>query len=68
MVLKDKFGTHERTEATVNYKEGLLAVEGLKALGYTERQAREAVKKVGTTLAKTTEIIREALKVLGQEK
>lgn len=66
--LKDKFGTPGQTEATITFKEGMLAVEGLKALGFGEREAREAVKKVGPSVKKTTDIIKEALKLLGQEK
>ncbi len=64
--LKDKLGSFEMSEGSV-LKEGVLAIEALKSLGYSERDAREAVQGIDKNLS-TQEIIREALKNLGNGK
>lgn len=42
------------------------ALEALKALGYNEREAREALKKLPASSAGTSDRIKQALKVLGK--
>ncbi|MBI2476381.1 MAG: hypothetical protein HYV67_04020 [Candidatus Taylorbacteria bacterium] len=42
------------------------AIEGLKALGYSEREAREALKKLPKKISGTSERIKQALKILGK--
>ncbi len=42
------------------------AIEGLQALGYSLREAREALRKVPDTIIDPSERIRAALKVLGK--
>ena len=59
--LRDKVGKDE-TGATLQGE--LDALEALRALGYSQNQAREALKKVGGNL-ETNAKIKEALKILG---
>lgn len=59
--LRDKIGK-EKTEGSLQYE--LDALEALKSLGYTQSEAREALKKVSVD-SDTNAKIREALKILG---
>ena len=59
--LRDKMGD-EKTGSSLQGE--LDALEALKSLGYSQNQAREALKKV-TPEANTNTKIREALKILG---
>lgn len=59
--LRDKMGT-ELGDASL--KDELDALEALKSLGYSQNEARDALKKV-TPDANTNTKIREALKILG---
>jgi Holliday junction DNA helicase RuvA len=61
--LKDKVGVQSDD---VSLRDELDAVEALKALGYSQRDAREALKKVEKNIVNTSERIREALKILGK--
>jgi Holliday junction DNA helicase RuvA len=61
--LRDKVGS-EKEGASL--QEELDALEALKSLGYSQNEAREALKKV-TPEANTNAKIREALKILGQK-
>ena len=64
--LRDKLG------GSINEKGGTMlgeerdAIEGLVALGYTEREAREALKEVSVETKGTSSRIKEALKRLGK--
>lgn len=62
--LKGKIGVHE--ESGTSLREEVDAVEALKALGYSQREAREALKKVEEKFTGTSDRIKEALKILGQ--
>jgi holliday junction DNA helicase RuvA len=62
--LKDKVGVHGEEEITL--RDEIDAVEALKALGYSQREAREALRKVEKDIIKTGDRIREALKILGK--
>ncbi len=59
--LKDKIDTDENTEQTLSGD--IDALEALKSLGYSERQSREALKKVTDTLG-AGEKVKKALKIL----
>ena len=61
--LRDKLGGME-TEITTSVKDSAVAVDALKSLGYSEREAREAVKKIGKTATGTQDIVKAALKNL----
>lgn len=61
--LRDKIG--EEKEGT-SLKEELDALEALKSLGYSQLEAREALKKVSAEMS-TNAKIREALKIMGRK-
>jgi Holliday junction DNA helicase RuvA len=50
-----------------NMAEEADVIEALKAIGYKEREAREVLRKVPSTITSTEEKIKEALKILGQK-
>ena len=63
--LRDKIAYKMKDEkGGVSLQGELDALEALKSLGYSQNQAREALKKVPTELD-TNKKIREALKILG---
>lgn len=59
--LRDKLST--KMEPGVSLREEVDALEALKSLGYTQTEAREALKKV--TGSSTNAKVKEALKILG---
>jgi len=59
--LRDKMGD-EKSDGSLESE--MDALEALKSLGYSQNQAREALKKVSTNVDINTKI-REALKILG---
>ena len=64
--LRDKVGDKMKEEKGGNSLQGELdALEALKSLGYSQNEAREALKKVSAN-ANTNAKIREALKILGR--
>lgn len=64
--LKDKMGSIASTIGGKTGSDDSLAIEALTSLGYSERDAREVVRKLDTKGKDTQEIIREALKDLGK--
>ena len=62
--LKDKLGGEGKMESGA-LREESDAVEALKSLGYSQAEAREALKKVGNVGATTSSRVKEALKILG---
>ncbi|HEY9583717.1 MAG TPA: Holliday junction branch migration protein RuvA [Candidatus Paceibacterota bacterium] len=65
--LKDKVDEVSHTaESKLSMRGDADVIEALKALGYKESEAREAVKKLPKGLVKTNEKVKEALKVLGR--
>lgn len=62
--LKGKIGSYE--EVTLGQKEEIDALEALKSLGYTHREAREALQEIDKTVTKTSDRIKAALKYLGK--
>lgn len=63
--LRDKLGGHESETGSTMLGDERDAIEGLVALGYAERSAREALKKVSPETRGTSARIKEALKQLG---
>jgi Holliday junction DNA helicase RuvA len=64
--LRDKMADKMRVSGEEGSLQGELdALEALKSLGYSQNEAREALKKVSAE-ANTNTKIREALKILGQ--
>jgi Holliday junction DNA helicase RuvA len=61
--LKDKVGIHGEDE--ISLRDEIDAVEALKALGYSQRDAREALKEVDKNITDTSGRIKSALKILG---
>ena len=67
MELKDKVEKISHTpESKSALKNDSDALEALKSLGYSQGEARDALKGLPKTIVKTNEKIREALKVLGK--
>jgi Holliday junction DNA helicase RuvA len=63
--LKDKLGV-ATGETGALLKDESDAMEALRSLGYTDREAREALKKVSKEIAGTSQKVKEALKILGR--
>lgn len=63
--LRDKLGAIEDKEGSTLHQEHD-AIEGLVALGYAERDAREALKHVSSDIMGTGARIKQALKQLGR--
>ncbi|HEY4494760.1 MAG TPA: Holliday junction branch migration protein RuvA [Candidatus Paceibacterota bacterium] len=65
--LKDKIENVIETEGSKqDMKNDADALEALKSLGYSQHEARGALKEVSKTISKTSEKIKEALKILGK--
>lgn len=67
MELKDKVveGVHTPEQAQT-MKNDSDVLEALKSLGYSPTEARDVLKKIPKTLTKTSDKIKEALKILGK--
>lgn len=65
--LRDKLGGHENEMGGTMLGDERDAIDGLVSLGYAERVAREALKKVPTEIKGTGARIKEALKQLGKK-
>lgn len=66
--LKDKLIAvfdEEENQSAENHNDSL---EALKSLGYSEREAREALKKIPANISDTSESVRQALKILSKQK
>lgn len=64
--LRDKMGGHGTEAGGSMLREERDAIEGLVTLGYAEREAREALKKVPTDIKGTGARIKDALKRIGK--
>ncbi len=62
--LRDKFKNKEEESSDASLQGELDALEALKSLGYSQSEARDALKKVAAGLS-TNLKVREALKILG---
>jgi Holliday junction DNA helicase RuvA len=64
--LRDKIGAGtEAHEAALKGDEE--ALEAMRALGYSQTEAREALRKVPSTIQKSSERLREALKIVSSK-
>lgn len=63
--LKDKLGSVPYAGDDENLKGVADALEALTALGYSAKDAREALRRVPETAESTSERLKEALKILG---
>ncbi|MSU55447.1 MAG: Holliday junction branch migration protein RuvA [Candidatus Taylorbacteria bacterium] len=66
MELRDKIDFLESEKDTGEMRDESDAIEGLKALGYAEREAREALKKLPKEISRPSDKIKQALKLLGK--
>lgn len=67
MELKDKVATVAHTPESEKAMRGDAdALEALKSLGYSQNEARDALKKVSKETTKTSDKVKEALKILGK--
>lgn len=64
--LRDKIGFLDSEKDTSEMRDESDAIEGLKALGYAEREAREALKKLPKEISRPSDRIKHALKLLGK--
>jgi holliday junction DNA helicase RuvA len=65
--LKDKFETVVHTpESERAMRNDSDALEALKSLGYSQNESRDVLKKLPKTITKTSDKLREALKILGK--
>ena len=62
--LHGKLGVSEGEE-NQNLQTGSDAIEALQALGYSQKEARDALKKVPKEIEAISEIVKQALKILG---
>ncbi len=63
--LRDKVGkSADATDASLRGDED--ALEAMRALGYSPAEARDALRKVPTSIQSGTERLREALKIMGK--
>lgn len=65
--LRDKLGALDSKTDNAIMRDEMETLEALQALGYSTREAREAMKKIGKDAATSGERIREALKMLGKQ-
>jgi len=67
--LRDKLHAHKGEDGVSNGLRGESdIVEALKSLGYSAQEARDALKRIPHTIEGTNARIKEALKILGQNK
>ncbi len=62
--LKGKFNRESSSE--ISLKDEIDTLEALKSLGYSQNQAREALKQVDKSIAGASERVKQALKILGK--
>ena len=65
--LADKIIVLESDTPTESMKHDSDVIEALKSLGYAEREAREALKKVPTEISSAGERVKKALKILSNK-
>lgn len=62
--LKGKLGSYE--EVQLGLREEIDALEALKSLGYSHKEAREALQEIDKSLTSTSDRVKAALKHLGK--
>ncbi len=65
--LRDKLSALGHKSESGEHKVELDALEALKSLGYTQNEARDALKEVGAEITDTSTRVKEALKILGRK-
>ncbi|MFQ5661926.1 MAG: Holliday junction branch migration protein RuvA [Candidatus Paceibacteria bacterium] len=65
--LRDKLGAIEGKTDSDQMRDEMETLEALQALGYSIREARDAMKKIDKTTTGAGDRIREALKILGKQ-
>ncbi len=63
--LRDKLSALGHKNENGEHKGELDALEALKSLGYSQNEARDALKEIPSTIIGTSSRIKEALKILG---
>lgn len=66
MILELRDKIEDLDESDVSLRDEVDAIEALKALGYSQRDAREVLKEVEKNITKTGDRIKAALKILGK--
>lgn len=66
--LRDKLGAIDQKEDATLMKDEIETIEALQALGYSVREARDAMKKISKDAKTSSQRIKEALKTLGSQK
>ena len=64
--LRDKVGA-ATAHSSATLKGDSDALEAMRALGYNTNEARDALRQIPATVEKTTDRLREALRILGQK-
>lgn len=64
--LKDKVDDIQADSSAHSSANGVLAIDALVALGYSEREVREVIKKLNSSYDDTQELVKMALKELGR--
>ncbi len=64
--LKGKFNRSDSSE--ISLKDEIDTLEALKSLGYSQNQAREALKQVDKSITGASERVKQALKILGAKR
>jgi Holliday junction DNA helicase RuvA len=65
--LRDKLAEHKDAHGAATRSEGD-ALEALRSLGYSQQEARDALKEVSPEVTDTSARVKEALKILGGNK
>ena len=65
--LRDKLGAIENKADNITMKDEIETIEALQTLGYSTRQAREALQNISKDAVTQSERIKEALKILGKQ-
>ncbi len=64
--LRDKLGTTENLKDTEALTGEIDTLEALQTLGYSQKEAREAMKKIEKNISGSKNLLKEALKILGK--
>ena len=64
--LRDKLGTTENLKDTETLTGEIDTLEALQTLGYSQKEAREAMKKIEKNISGSKNLLKEALKILGK--
>ena len=65
--LRDKLGAIDNKADNITMKDEIETIEALQTLGYSTRQAREALQNISKDAVTQSERIKEALKILGKQ-